>query len=263
MPPNTLPCVFADNLLCPCSDLEWIQAAELLAARRSYMQNPQAGGKAVAAGRRPPPAADVEKKKTPKKKAAVTAKISTGMKPTSPGVDIGLSSSLIAVLKKLSVTEGGRGQASASCNSEFTADSILDDLRREQIEHPEQEVVTKGNIRHLQYNDISAYVSLYFEDGKNYMQFRVGYIYDTQVVGGTSSLCPSPAGMKKKNFKGFLGLDKNNPYVLQSGLKVTFRDMFLSEPEDEKHRFGADFILDDIGLESCAELLDYILTCKF
>jgi hypothetical protein len=223
------------------------------------MQNPRAGGKAVTAGR-PPPPADVETKKTSRKKKAAMAARSTGTKPTSPGVNIGNSSSLIAAaMKNLYVTEGTSGQASASCNSEFTADSILANLLQEQFEHPEQEVVTKGNIRHVQYNDISAYVSLYLEDGKYYVQFRVGYIYDTQVVGGS----PSPTASKKKNFKGFLGLDKNNPYVLRSGLKVTFRDMFLSEPADEKHRFGADFILEDIGLESCAELLDYILTCKF
>lgn len=224
------------------------------------MQNPRAGRKAVAAGR-PPPPADVEKKKTSRKTklAAATATRSTDTKPTSPDVDIGNSRSLMAAaMKNLYFTDGARGQTSASCNSEFTADSILVDLLREQFEHP-LEVVTKGNIRHYQYNDISAYVSLYFEDGKNYVQFRVGYIYDTQVVGDS----PSPAALKKKNFKGFLGLDKNNPYVLRSGLKVTFRDMFLSEPADEKHRFGADFILSDIGLESCAELLDYILTCKF
>lgn len=222
----------------------------------TVMQNPRAGGKAVTAGR----PADVEKKNTSRKKKAAMATRSTGSKPrSSPGVNIGNSSSLLAAaMKNLSVTDGTSGQASASCNSEFTADSILANLLQEHIEHPEQEVVTKGNIRHVQYNDISAYVSTYFEDGKFFVQFRVGYIYDTQVVGGS----PSPAALRK-NFKGFLGLDKNNPYVLRSGLKVTFRDMFLSEPADEKHRFGADFILEDIGLESCAELLDYILTCKF
>lgn len=218
------------------------------------MQNRRAGAKAVAAGPSPP-RADVEKKKTSRKKK-VTG--STGMKPTSRGVDIGdLSSSMAAALKNLSVADIAGGQASTSYNSEFTADLILADLLREQREHPEQEVVTKGNIRHFQYNEISAYISLYFEDGKNYVQFRVGYIYDTPVAG------PSPATFTKKNFKGFLGLDKNNPYVLRSGLKVTFREMFLSEPADEKHRFGADFILDDIGVESCAELLDYVFTCKF
>ena len=56
----------------------------------------------------------------------------------------------------------------------FTTDTILKDLYAKLKNHPEDGAkATEGNIRLLQHNDMSSFISLYREEGKLWAQIYI------------------------------------------------------------------------------------------
>ncbi len=138
----------------------------------------------------------------------------------------------------------------------FTTDTILRNLYRRLADHPEDDgpAATDGNIRLAQHHEISAYISLYREEGKLWAQLRIGYIYK-----------PYPANpcARRKDFRKFMDQRKHNPLRLFSGQNIDLSHCFVNDAADENHRWGLDVIVDDCGFEMCAELFDYLLVTAY
>lgn len=134
----------------------------------------------------------------------------------------------------------------------FTTDTILKDLYAKLKNHPEDgATATEGNIRLLQHNDKSSFISLYREEGKLWAQIRIGYIYK-----------PYPA-YPRKDLRDFMNRGEHNPLKLPSGQKIDLVGCFVNPAHDENHRWGFDVIVDDCGFEDGAELFDYLLTAAY
>ena len=108
---------------------------------------------------------------------------------------------------------------------------------------------SQPNIRLLQHTEIAAFISLYREDGKLWVQLRIGYMFGTAVCI-----------RQRKNFRTFMTRRSHNPLRLPSGQCINLRECFVNDHADPEHRWGFDLIVDDVGFERCAELIDYLLT---
>lgn len=134
----------------------------------------------------------------------------------------------------------------------FTTDTILKELSAKLKDSPEDgAVATEGNIRLLQHNEISSFISLYREEGKLWAQIWVGYIY--------KPLRAHP----RKRFRDFMNQKKHNPLKLPPGQKIDLAGCFVTPCQNENHRWGFDVFIDHCGFEDCAEVFDYLLTAEY
>lgn len=134
----------------------------------------------------------------------------------------------------------------------FTTDTILQDLYAKLKDHPEDgATATEENIRLLQHNEMSSFISLYREEGKLWAQIRIGYIYK-----------PYPA-YTRKDLLGFMNREAHNPLRLPSGQKIDLAGCFVNPVQDENYRWGFDVIVDECGFDDCAEVFDYLLTAAY
>ena len=132
----------------------------------------------------------------------------------------------------------------------FNVDTILYSLLRKWQENRTINYHARENITLYNHRDISAYLDVYKEDGQMWLQFRIGYITPDK-----------PMMFPKVDFSKFITLPHHNPLLQPSGQKVMMEQFFVNTCDDDRHRFGADFILDDFA--GVAELLDYLFMNKF
>lgn len=139
-------------------------------------------------------------------------------------------------------------------DNDFTTDAILERLYGELAQHPEDDgpAPSQTNIRLLQHTEIAAFICLYREAGKLWVQMRIGYMFGT-----AASTRP------RKDFRDFMMRPSHNPLRLLSGQSINLGECFVNDPAESEHRWGFDLIMDDVGFEQCAELIDYLLTTRY
>lgn len=105
-------------------------------------------------------------------------------------------------------------------------------------------------LQHCIYKDVTATIRLYIEDDMLWFQFRV-HVANNEI--------------HNVNFKTFI--DQHKTYVLPSRKLVNLTDFFVNSPNDEKHRFGVDFIIDkqpgNFTFDDASDLLDFLLTYPY
>lgn len=138
---------------------------------------------------------------------------------------------------------------------DFTTDAILQKLYLELATHADdtEHVAIQKEIRLLHHPEISSYISLYMDEGRLWAQIRIGYMFRAAAV---------PAE-QRKDFTGFIMRPVHNPLTLPSGARMYLNTVFVNDPHDSQHRYGLDVVLDDIGVDRCAELFNYLLTAEY
>ena len=94
----------------------------------------------------------------------------------------------------------------------FTTDTILEKLYGQLAGHPEDDgpAACQKNILLLQNTEIAAYISLYREAGKLWVQMRIGYMFGTAVCI-----------RRRRNFRTFMMRTSHNPLRLPSGQSIS------------------------------------------
>ena len=126
-------------------------------------------------------------------------------------------------------------------------DTILGDLVSSVVEDLDPDATAAESVTLYRYPELTAAICIYREEGELWLQFRVGYLHNA-----------APAA-DKKNFASFICKHQHNPFITAGGHRVTFAEFFVNDLDDERHRFGAHFILSDMGVNDTADLLDYLL----
>lgn len=140
----------------------------------------------------------------------------------------------------------------SSASDKFNIDTILGNLVSLLLGNPEPDAVETESIRLYRYPELTASISVYREERELWLQFRIGYLHEQVQAAGS------------KNFKSFVCRQQHNPFRTAGGRSVNFADFFVNEVEDAHHRFGADFLLRDLGANAAADLLDYLLVqCNY
>ena len=133
----------------------------------------------------------------------------------------------------------------------FNVDTILGDLVSLLLDNPDPDAVETESIRLFRFPELTASISVYREERELWLQFRIGYL--------NGQACGQVQATDRKNFTSFVRRQQHNPFRTLGGRLVNFADFFVNEVEDAHHRFGADFLLPDVGVNAAADLLDYLL----
>ena len=119
------------------------------------------------------------------------------------------------------------------------------------VANPDLDATAVESVTLHRYPELTAAICIYREEEQLWLQFRVGHLHN---------LAPTA---DKKDFASFVCEQQHNPFITAGGHRVTFAEFFVNV-YDEQHRFGADFILSDMGVNDAADLLDYLLVrCEY
>ena len=129
----------------------------------------------------------------------------------------------------------------------FNIDTILGNLVSSVLANPDPDATASESITLHRYTELTAVICVYKEDEELWLQFRVGYLHGSAPIVG------------KMNFVSFSRKQQHNPFITMGGRQIKFADFFVNDFQDERHRFGADFVLIDLGVDNAADLLDYLL----
>jgi hypothetical protein len=108
------------------------------------------------------------------------------------------------------------------------------------------------SFQHFSDPSLGARITMYIEDDELWAQYRFGYIDEAHKT------------KDKKDFERFMKFKRHNPYTSERGRKLWLNEShFLTQPGEINQRFGADFVVGDVGLDFIWEFIDYLLKAEY